>query len=165
MNEVRGNGCLYIKGGFRINFPLFLNWPLRKFKFLSPMVDIVGPPPHRVISQVTPLCRYTWRILKYLEVKRNLIQRLQNNLHIAFHITESVLWVNSYLTRTVLRTNLMFVCPHILSTKWFVRPTWCNKYDLLINQYFNMFRALLCPSSEAQGRIILHMFFSTVKDK
>ena len=29
---------------------------------------------------------------------------------------------------------LMFVWPCILNMKWFVRPTWCNNYDLLINQ-------------------------------
>jgi len=30
--------------------------------------------------------------------------------------------------------NLMFVWPGILHMKWFVRPTWCNNHDLLINQ-------------------------------
>jgi len=29
---------------------------------------------------------------------------------------------------------LMFVWPCILNMKWFVRPTWCNNYDLLIKQ-------------------------------
>ena len=29
---------------------------------------------------------------------------------------------------------LMFVWPCILNMKWFVRPTWCNNHDLLINQ-------------------------------
>ena len=32
-----------------------------------------------------------------------------------------------------LSENLMFVWPCILNMKWFVRPTWCNNYDLLIN--------------------------------
>jgi len=56
----------------------------------------------------------------------------------------------------------MFVWPCILNMKWFVRPTWCNNYDLLINQWLNMFRATLCPSSGVQGCTLLRMVFSTV---
>jgi len=35
--------------------------------------------------------------------------------------------------RTPHNENLMFMWPCILNMKWFVRPTWCNNYDLLIN--------------------------------
>jgi len=49
--------------------------------------------------------------------------------------------------------------------KWCVRLTWSNNYDLLINQWLNMFRAPVCPSSGVQGCTLLHMVFSTVKDK
>jgi len=47
------------------------------------------------------------------------------------------------------------------SMKWFVRPTWCYNYDLLINQKLNMFQAPLCPSSGMQGCTLLHMVFGT----
>ena len=57
--------------------------------------------------------------------------------------------------------TLMFVWPYILNMKWFVRPTWCNNYDLLINLWLNMFREPLCPSSGVQGCTLLHMVFST----
>jgi len=53
-------------------------------------------------------------------------------------------------SNTVLVT-LMFVWPCILNLKRFGGPSWCNNYDLLINQWLNMFRAPLCPSSGAQG--------------
>jgi len=59
--------------------------------------------------------------------------------------------------------SLMFVWPCILNMKWFLSPTWCNNYELLINQWLNMFRAPLCPSSGVQGRTLLHLVFSTVK--
>ena len=45
--------------------------------------------------------------------------------------------------------------------KWFVRPTWCSNFDLLINQWLNMFWAPLCPSSGVQGCTLLHMVFCT----
>jgi len=37
--------------------------------------------------------------------------------------------------------------------KWYVRPTRCNNYDLLIIHLLNMFQALLCPSSGALDRV------------
>jgi len=60
-------------------------------------------------------------------------------------------------THSMKKTNFMFVWPCILNMKWFVRPTWCNNYDLLINHQLNKVRAPLGPSSEAQGHIYLHV--------
>ena len=61
--------------------------------------------------------------------------------------------------------NLMFVWPCVIDIQWRGRPTRCNNYDLLIIHSLNMFRASLCPSSGALGCILLHMVFSTVKNK
>jgi len=97
----------------------------------------------------------TKRLTRYSGVPTKNVQVYMNKLHlITFYYTTFLVKVH----------NLGTLYPQVKTTarlKWPVRPTWCNNCDLLINHKHNMFRPTLCPSSGAQGRILLHTVFST----
>ena len=107
--------------------------PTPIFRELTQMSNSTMRKPSRTESH--PIWPWLWPVWAVIHLRPSVTC---DCLHTDLHTTQrqlDVLYITHLpLFMKILLFSLMFVWPCILNMKWFVRPTWFNNYDLLINQ-------------------------------